>query len=104
MRDLGRTGTLLGVTPGLSIQNREDFLIGGEAPQPVLREDQLAFTPDLERPTTTGYQLDFRIAVARFQLLRQPGGAWLVVSKDAVFDAYAHVTSSAGRLVPTNSS
>ena len=61
---MGRTGTLLGVITALTVKNSEDLLVGGKAPEAILREDQLSLTPDLEDATATAYQFDLDIAVA----------------------------------------
>ena len=55
-----------------------------------LREDQLPIDLDLE---DTVFAFDQACVRPEFvaELSRQPGGAWLVVSNDAVFDGDIHV-------------
>jgi hypothetical protein len=66
-----------------------------EAPELLLREDQLAVDRDLEDAAGAGDQLgtDLRLPLDR---IRQTGGARLVVSNHAVFDRYLHRVSLLG--------
>jgi len=56
----------------------------------ALREDQRSVDFDLEDTVFALYQACVRSELV-FQLSRQPGGAWLVVSNDAIFDGDIHV-------------
>ena len=57
-----------------------------------LREDQLPIDLDLE---DTVFAFDQARVRSEFvaELSRQPGGAWLVVSNDAIFDGDVHCCS-----------
>ena len=60
------------------------------ARQGLLRIDQLAVQRDLEDPARRAHHLDLGVGERAAQLGRQTGGAWLVVSDDAEFDAEVH--------------
>jgi hypothetical protein len=55
----------------------------------VLRKHHVAVDLDIEYSTATLDQRDVR-AELLFELVRQTGGAWQVVSHHAVFDRYLH--------------
>jgi hypothetical protein len=60
----------------------------------VLGEDQRAVHLDLERAARRIQKLDIAVGKGLFQLRRQTGSAWLVVSDDAVFDGDFHAMAS----------
>ena len=74
----------------LDTQQDRDLLIGGEAPQVLLREDFAAVEGDLEDPTAGGHQLDLEVRVEVLQLSGQTDRLGVVVSRGAVFDAQLH--------------
>jgi len=55
-----------------------------------LREDRLPVDHDLENTILALDEAGVRVEL-RFQLCRQPGGSWLVVSNDTIFDGDIHV-------------
>jgi hypothetical protein len=64
-----------------------------EAPELLLREDQLAVDRDLDAGAGDQLGTDLRLPLDR---IRQTGGARLVVSNHAVFDRYLHRVSLLG--------
>ena len=64
-----------------------------ESPQRALREHQLTVNDDLEDTVCT-LDKTRRGAELLIQFGRQPGGPWLVVSNDAIFDRYVHRPSA----------
>ncbi len=71
----------------------------GESTHLTLREDRCSVDLDFEDAILALDQSRVR-AEFFFELGRQPGGAWLIVSNNAVFNAYIHVppTRAADRI------
>ena len=76
--------------PRLVLQQPDDLARVGMAVQLRLLEDRNTVTDDLEASASRRDQLDLGVGPPLFQLRRQPGSAWLVVSKRTVFDGDFH--------------
>jgi len=74
---------------GTVANGRRNFSILREPPQRMLREHQVTIDDDLEHPVCT-LDKTRRGLELLVQFGRQPGGPWLVVSNNAVFDRYVH--------------
>ena len=77
----------------LTFQRLEDFLGLGEPSNAQLGEDHFAFAAYLEGAAAPLDELDLDVVEMSAQSVRQTGGTGLVVSNDAVFDAYVHSIS-----------
>ena len=66
-----------------------DLPVIRESPQSALGKNQIAVDRDLEDPVLALDQAHIRAKLVA-QLSRQPGGAWLVVSNDAIFNGDVH--------------
>ena len=76
-----------------SLNQLEDFAVLGEATGLKLGIDQVAVDRNLEG-SATGFN-QFAGCIDLFaEFCRQTGGAWLVVSLNAVFDLYSHLGCS----------
>jgi hypothetical protein len=67
-----------------------DFLIGGEAPQVLLREELATIESDLEDAPAGRDQLDLQLGVEVLQLSGQTDRLGVKVSSGAVFDTQLH--------------
>ncbi len=79
----------------LTFQRLDDFLRLWEPSNPQLGEDHFAFAAYLEGAAAPLDELDLDVVEMSAQSVRQTGGTGLVVSNDAVFDAYVHTISLA---------
>jgi hypothetical protein len=61
-------------------------------------EDRISIANDLEAAAARWDQLNFRVGKSGLDLGRQTGGAWLVASDGAVFDAEFHGRDGAGAI------
>src|SRR6059058_2995814 len=55
-----------------------------------LLEDRLILKEDFEASTARGNHFDLGVGEAFFDLVRQTGGSWLIVSNHAVFNTDLH--------------
>ena len=76
--------------PRSVLQQPDDLAGVGVAMKLRFLEDRNTVSRDLEAAPSRRDQLDLDVRPSLSQLRRQPGGAWLVVSKRAVFDRDFH--------------
>lgn len=82
---------LSGRTSSSAVKRLEHLAGLGEPPRARAGEDELAVHMDVKDATTAFDKLDVAFGVFAVDLVRQTGGAGIIVSNDAVFDSRLHL-------------